>query len=303
MEREHTNALIEPHKARMASFEWSMQRLAARWARKLEIEARECEHAESATRRSQHNERDQQENRRKAILGLKVQIERINHQLDNLPPPGSLSQYGQPIRISQQSIANLIQRRLEHEAALAELKEEDARLAALSETMGEERRPDLEQLSEHTLAAPVQTRRNNSDESASLPPPTKGDTVPPPVEVRKVAPGVGLPLVDLTKSTGTIAKETRRAAIHKGAPYREVPDMERIRKALEYRTQGAPIRRRQSTNLVIGIRRTGFVTGTTGSPVANNEPHHQARSLRQSPRSLGRCSPALCSLRKDSMYW
>jgi hypothetical protein len=34
----------EPHDARMASFKSSMQRLATRWARKLEIEARECEH-------------------------------------------------------------------------------------------------------------------------------------------------------------------------------------------------------------------------------------------------------------------
>lgn len=44
MERARTGALIEPHNARMASFERSMRRLAARWAKKLEIEARECEH-------------------------------------------------------------------------------------------------------------------------------------------------------------------------------------------------------------------------------------------------------------------
>jgi hypothetical protein len=34
----------EPHDARMASFKSSMQRLATRWTRKLEIDARECGH-------------------------------------------------------------------------------------------------------------------------------------------------------------------------------------------------------------------------------------------------------------------
>lgn len=126
-----TNSPIEPHNARINSFRQSMSRLAARWARKLEIEAKECEHSESVSRGKQHNEFDQRENHRKAILGLRTLIERINRTLDNVPPPGSVSKYGQPIRVSQRSTGNLIRRRLEHEAALAELEREEARLAGL----------------------------------------------------------------------------------------------------------------------------------------------------------------------------
>ena len=124
-----TNSPIEPHNARINSFRQSMSQLAARWARKLEIEARECEHSESASRSNQHEGFDQRENLRRAILGRRAEIERINRNLDNLTPPGSMSQFGQPIRVSQRSIGNLIRRRLEHEAALAELEREEARLA------------------------------------------------------------------------------------------------------------------------------------------------------------------------------
>jgi hypothetical protein len=54
-------------------------------------------------------------------------------------------------------------------------------------------------------------------------------------EIRELAPGVGLPLVDIRKPAGTIAKETGRAALKKGAPYRQVPELDRIVKAVEYR--------------------------------------------------------------------
>ena len=84
----------------MQSFKQSMSRLAARWSRKLEIEARECAHSESASHGEQHNGFDQRENLRRAIIGRQVEIERINRKLDNLPAPGSLSRFGQPIRIS-----------------------------------------------------------------------------------------------------------------------------------------------------------------------------------------------------------
>lgn len=65
---------------------------------------------------------DRRENLRRAILGRRAEIERINRVLDKLPPPGTLSRYGQPIRVSQRSIGNLIRRRLEHEAALDEME-------------------------------------------------------------------------------------------------------------------------------------------------------------------------------------
>ena len=55
----------------------------------------------------------------------------------------------------------------------------------------------------------------------------------PAVDIRAAAPGVGLPLVDLRKPAHTIAKETGRAAVKKGAPYRNVPDLDRILKAME----------------------------------------------------------------------
>jgi len=58
-ERKRTGSVMEPHNARMATFKQSMERLAGRWARKLKIEARECEHAESATRRNAHREHDE----------------------------------------------------------------------------------------------------------------------------------------------------------------------------------------------------------------------------------------------------
>jgi len=68
--RARTGALIEPHNARIDSFKQSMQRLARRWVKKLAIEARECEHAESAMRRNQHHEDDQGENLGGATLSL-----------------------------------------------------------------------------------------------------------------------------------------------------------------------------------------------------------------------------------------
>ena len=55
------------------------------------------------------------------------------------------------------------------------------------------------------------------------------------IEIRELAPGVGLPLVDMRKPAGAIAKETGRAALKKGAPYRQVPDLDRILKAVEHR--------------------------------------------------------------------
>jgi hypothetical protein len=59
--RARTGSQIEPHNARMESFKQSMSRLAARWARKLEIEAKECGHAESAARRNAQREHDVRE--------------------------------------------------------------------------------------------------------------------------------------------------------------------------------------------------------------------------------------------------
>src|SRR5271170_4132441 len=56
-----TGAPIEPHNARMETFKRSMSGLAARWARKLEIEAKECEHSDSASRSNQQNRFDQRE--------------------------------------------------------------------------------------------------------------------------------------------------------------------------------------------------------------------------------------------------
>ena len=135
------------------SFKQSMSRVAARWTRKLEIEARECEHSESASRSKQQSGFDQRENLRRAIAGRKVEIERINRILDNFPPPGSVSRFGQPVRMSQRSIGNLIRRRLEHEAALAELEREEARLAALDGRAGEARGRD--QCNLRMLSAPV----------------------------------------------------------------------------------------------------------------------------------------------------
>jgi len=55
------------------------------------------------------------------------------------------------------------------------------------------------------------------------------------VDIREAAPGVGLPFVDMRKPAGAIARETRRAALAKGAPYRDVPDLDRILKAVEYK--------------------------------------------------------------------
>jgi hypothetical protein len=75
---------------------------------------------------------DQRENHRKAISGLKTRIEQINRILDNTPKPGTIGPFGQPIRVSQRSIGNLIRERLRHEAALAELEAEDRLVAPMA---------------------------------------------------------------------------------------------------------------------------------------------------------------------------
>jgi hypothetical protein len=131
LQRLRTNSSIELHKSRVKNFRRSMNRLATRWTRRLEIEAREREHAESATGRQQQPAFDQRENLARAIAGRKVEIERISRVLDNLPAPGTLGRYGTPIRVSQNRVRNLIRRRQEHEAALAEMERERDRLLAL----------------------------------------------------------------------------------------------------------------------------------------------------------------------------
>ena len=57
----------------------------------------------------------------------------------------------------------------------------------------------------------------------------------PAVAISAPAPGVGLPLVDMRKPASTIAKETKRAALARGSPYREVPHLDRILKAVTYK--------------------------------------------------------------------
>jgi hypothetical protein len=214
-----TGSPTGPHNARMESFKSSMSRLAARWVRKLEIEARECEHSESASRSNQHDGFDRRENLRKAIIGRRAGIERINRTLDKLPLPGSLSQFGQPVRPSQRSIQHLIQRRLEHEAALAELEAEEARLAMKGGQVSEERRRDPEQSSEHALA-PMQTQQTSTLPTA---------------HVRRVAPGVAqVSLADLNVPVGTSLKKTKSALLKLGAPARKLKDP-RILEAADYK--------------------------------------------------------------------
>jgi hypothetical protein len=156
MERARTAGLLEPHKARIASFEQSMQRLAAHWARKLEIEARESEHAGRLRHSKQKGSFDQRENLAKGIAGRKAEIERINRVLDNLPSPSALGPYGKPIQVGQKSISNLIQRRIEHEAGLSEMEREQARLCALERRATEEQCRDPEQSEQ--VPAPAQTQ-------------------------------------------------------------------------------------------------------------------------------------------------
>ena len=204
-ERARTGSLLEPHKARITSFERSTQRLAARWTRKLEIEARECEHAESVRR--QRKGFDQRENTRRAILGRKAEIERINRQLDNLPSPGTPGAYGKPIQVSQNSIQNLIRRRLEHEAALAELERAESRLAIICDHAIQ---PDLEP--EH--ADPV-----NATEA----------------RIKKFATGVAeISLVDLNKPIHATLRETSQRLRQLGAPTRQLTDP-RILNAADYK--------------------------------------------------------------------
>jgi hypothetical protein len=168
-----TGSPTGPHNARMESFKSSMSRLATRWARKLEIEAKECEHSESLSRGKQHNEFDQRENLRKAIIGLRVEIERISRTLDSVPPPGSVSKYGQPIRIGQRSMGNLIRRRLEHEAALAELEREEARLAALEGQTSEVEKYGPAQTAREALP-PIETQQTSPLSRASYRTPYDG---------------------------------------------------------------------------------------------------------------------------------
>ena len=73
-ERERTGSVMGPHDARMATFKRDMQRLADRWARKLKIEARECEHAESAMRRNAYREHDERETYQSPNDGLKPEM-------------------------------------------------------------------------------------------------------------------------------------------------------------------------------------------------------------------------------------
>lgn len=148
MEASRTGRNAAPVHAMLEAFAQEMERLKWRWSRKLEAEASECEHAEGATRRNHHQEQNQRENLRRAIIGRRVEIERINRDLDNLPPPGSSSRFGQPVRINQPAIDGLIRRRLEHEAALAELEREEVRLAALDGQASEEQKHVPEQSSE-----------------------------------------------------------------------------------------------------------------------------------------------------------
>jgi hypothetical protein len=203
-----TGSPIEPHNARMETFKRSMNRLAARWARRLEIEARECEHSESASRGNQHDGFDQRENLRRAIIGRRAEIERINRTLDNVPPPGSVSKYGQPIRISQRSLGNLIRQRLGHEAALAELEREEARLGSLAHQVGESRNTNPEQI---------------------LPPDA------PAAHVQKVATGVAeVSLVDLNAPIAATLKETGRRLRALGAPTHKLMDP-RILEAADYK--------------------------------------------------------------------
>jgi hypothetical protein len=69
---------------------------------------------------------DESENHRRAISGRKTLIERINRDLEKLYQiDGTVGPYGQPIRVSQQSKNRLIQQRLRHEKALAELESEE----------------------------------------------------------------------------------------------------------------------------------------------------------------------------------
>lgn len=203
-----TGSQIEPHNARMPSFKQSMSRLAARCASNLEIEARECEHSERASLSNHQNGFDQRENLRKAIAGRKAVIERINRNLDNLPAPGSSSRFGQPVQISQQSIDNLIRRRQEHEATLAELEREEARLSALEGRAREVRNGDAEQILPRTAPA---------------------------AQLQKVAPGVAkLSLVDLNAPIGSTLKETKHRLTALGALTRKLMDS-RILEAAEYK--------------------------------------------------------------------
>jgi hypothetical protein len=112
---------------------------------------------ERASLSNQQNRLDQRENLRKAIAGRKTEIERINRNLENLPAPGSSSRFGQPVQISQQSIDNGLRRRQEHEAALAELEREEARLAALGAPAGETLERDRVQSA--NALAPDQTQQ------------------------------------------------------------------------------------------------------------------------------------------------
>ena len=159
-ERARTAGLLEPHKARIANFERSMQRLAAHWARKLEVDARECEHAARLRHSKQKGSFDQSGNLAKAIAARKAEIERINRVLDNLPSPGTRGTYGRPIKVSQNAVRNLIQRRIEHEAALAELEREEARLNAFDAHVPEQQSDSLGQ------AQQTSGNQSNTDEPA-----------------------------------------------------------------------------------------------------------------------------------------
>jgi hypothetical protein len=71
---------------------------------------------------------NQSETRRQAIVGLKVRIEQITRNIDRANRiDGTMGQYGKPLRVSQQSISNLIEERLHLKEMLAALEAENTR--------------------------------------------------------------------------------------------------------------------------------------------------------------------------------
>jgi len=208
-ERARTGSHVDLHNARMEAFKQSMSRLAGRWTRRFEIEARECEHSEGRSRREQQAGFDQQGRLRKAILGLKAQIGLINQKLNNLSSSYSSSRFGKPLRISQRTIANLIQRRQEHEAALAELEREQRGLQQFA----------------------ANSQNGASEQVAS------GGA--PEVTLQKVAPGVAeLSLVDLNAPISSTLEQAKRHLAALGAPIRKLTDP-RILEAAEYKVRNA----------------------------------------------------------------
>jgi hypothetical protein len=151
---------------------------------------------------------DQRENLKTAISGRKAEIERLNRALSNIPLTSPLSRFGQHIHVSRRAIDNLIQRRQNHEAALAELEREVSRLAQLDT----EPRDVRGGVPEQTL-------------------PRKA----PAALLQEVAPRIAkLSLVDLNAPIGLTLKETKRELTALGAPTRKLVEP-RILEAAEYK--------------------------------------------------------------------